>query len=175
MLISLSEIMSVPNQTKRMEIPIEMDRFPMDGVEYPFVSKPPLNLTLTNLGERRVKIEGGTEVSLNIPCSRCLEEVEVFFPVEIEEELDFNESEEERIDHLDEKNYITGYNLDVERLIYNEMLIGFPLQTLCQEDCKGICKVCGVNLNRETCSCDQTVQDPRMAAFQNIFDQFKEV
>ena len=174
MLISLSEIMSVPNQTKRMEIPVEMADFLMDGVKYEFVSKPPFELAVTNLGERRVKLEGGMKIVLNIPCSRCLEDVQVDFDIEIDEEVDFKQLEEDP-DQLDEKTYITGYNLDVERLIYNEMLIGFPLQTLCKEDCRGICKVCGVNLNRETCSCDQTVQDPRMAAFQNIFDQFKEV
>ena len=45
----------------------------------------------------------------------------------------------------------------------------------CKEDCKGLCPVCGTNLNEKECGCDRTVADPRMAAIQDIFKNFKEV
>ena len=38
-------------------------------------------------------------------------------------------------------------NLDVDRLVYLEVLICWPLKVLCKEDCKGICSRCGKNLN----------------------------
>ena len=40
---------------------------------------------------------------------------------------------------------------------------------------KGLCPVCGTNLNEKECGCDRTVADPRMAAIQDIFKNFKEV
>ena len=175
MIVSLSEIMQIPNYSERMEIPVEAESFHVAGMDHKVISKEPLKLTLTNLGERRVRLQGTTKIVLAIPCSRCLDDVNVPFEIEIDEEVDFKKTEAERMEDLDEQVYIDGTNLDVERLIYGEILLDFPLQTLCKETCKGICKVCGVNLNRETCSCDQTVMDPRMAAFQDIFDQFKEV
>ncbi|HWT27780.1 MAG TPA: DUF177 domain-containing protein, partial [Mobilitalea sp.] len=75
----------------------------------------------------------------------------------------------------DETNYIIGYNLDVDILIYDEILIGFPMKLLCSEDCKGICKHCGTNLNEKTCDCDKTEYDPRMSVIRDIFNNFKEV
>ncbi|MBQ4474215.1 MAG: DUF177 domain-containing protein [Lachnospiraceae bacterium] len=175
MIISLAEIMQIPNESRQMEIPVEAERIHVAGMDHKVISKEPLKLTVTNLGNRRVALQGATKIVLAIPCSRCLDEVDVPFEIEIDDEIDFRQKEAGPDEIPDERVYIDGTNLDVERLIYDEILLDFPLQTLCREDCKGICKVCGVNLNRETCSCDQTVLDPRMAAFQDIFDQFKEV
>ena len=76
---------------------------------------------------------------------------------------------------LDEKNYIDGYNLDVDKLIYNEILIGWPMKILCREDCKGICNMCGQNLNKGTCDCEDTSLDPRMSVIRDVFKNFKEV
>ncbi|MBR1758901.1 MAG: DUF177 domain-containing protein [Lachnospiraceae bacterium] len=175
MIISLAEIMQIPNASEQMEIPVEAEKIHVAGMDHKVMEKEPVKLTITNLGNRKVRLTGTGLIKLAIPCSRCLDDVTVAFPMEFDEEVDFQKTEAERMEDLDEQVYIDGTNLDVERLIYDEILLDFPLQTLCREDCKGICKVCGVNLNRETCSCDQTVMDPRMAAFQDIFDQFKEV
>lgn len=95
--------------------------------------------------------------------------------ISVSKEIDFNLTEEERTEDLDETNYIIGYNLDVDTLVYNEILIGFPLKLLCDEGCKGICKNCGANLNEKTCDCDNTEYDPRMSVIRDIFNNFKEV
>ncbi|MDD6168654.1 MAG: DUF177 domain-containing protein, partial [Lachnospiraceae bacterium] len=54
-------------------------------------------------------------------------------------------------------------------------LVNWPAKVLCKPDCKGICPKCGTNLNLETCDCEQGELDPRMAAFQDVFNKFKEV
>lgn len=175
MLIDLSEIMSVKDKVQHVVVPIDMECFKLDGTEYRFVKKNPLDLVITCTGERKVQIEGSTEVSLMLPCSRCLEDVETAFKIGISKELDFRESAQDRIEDLDEINYMEGYDLDVDRLVYNEILLDFPLKVLCEEDCRGICNVCGTNLNKGTCQCDRTVGDPRMSIFQDVFEKFKEV
>ena len=63
----------------------------------------------------------------------------------------------------------------MDLLIYNEILLDFPMKVLCQEDCKGICSNCGANRNNESCDCKENDLDPRMAAIQDIFNKFKEV
>ena len=78
-------------------------------------------------------------------------------------------------DEFDESNYIDGYTLDVDKLVYNEVLIGWPTKILCSEDCKGICNVCGQNLNLGTCDCEDTSLDPRMSVIRDVFKNFKEV
>lgn len=42
---------------------------------------------------------------------------------------------------------------DVTEDIRAEMLLALPMNLRCSEDCRGLCPVCGVNRNRESCSC----------------------
>lgn len=175
MLIDLAKIMSKKGTVEQIDAPLELDHVTIDGQSYPFVEKNPVRLQISHLGGRKVNVEGETKVSLNIPCSRCLDDVETFFDIHISKNLDFNDTDEDRIKELDEANFISGYTLDVDTLIYDEIVIEFPLQVLCQEGCKGLCKVCGSNKNHSTCDCDDKVLDPRMSVIRDIFNNFKEV
>lgn len=38
-------------------------------------------------------------------------------------------------------------NIDLEPIIREYLLIEMPISPICQSDCKGLCPVCGVNLN----------------------------
>lgn len=175
MLIDLSEIMSVKGKIKQIQVPLELSSFCVAGIDYPFATKSNVDLTITNLGERKVQVCGKTKLSLLIPCNRCLEDVETFFDIQIEKELDLSQREEERIKELDETNYLIGYNLDVDLLVYDEILVDFPMKVLCDENCKGLCKVCGTNRNKNTCDCVDADLDPRMSVIRDIFNNFKEV
>lgn len=175
MLISLSEIMSTKDKIARINASIEMEQFDYQGSSYEFAHKGPVDLTITNLGDKRVLIEGSTNISLILFCSRCLKELTYPMDISFQKEVDFNLTEEDRAEGLDETNYIIGYNLDVDTLICDEILIDFPMKLLCSEDCKGLCKKCGTNLNENTCDCDTTVLDPRMSVIRDIFKNFKEV
>ena len=175
MLINLSEIMSVVDKVCEMEIPIELTEFRIGTEKYQFVKKSPVAIKVKNLGERKVDIRAKFNCILEIPCSRCLTGVEVPFDIEVEKEIDFNKTEEERAEDLDETNFITGFNLDVDTLVYDEILIELPYHVLCKEDCKGLCKQCGKNLNSGSCQCDNEDLDPRMAVIRDIFKNFKEV
>mgnify|MGYP000820741253 CR=1 FL=1 len=75
----------------------------------------------------------------------------------------------------EEKDYIDGYDLDVDKLVFGEILISMPGKTLCTPDCKGLCSICGHNLNISECGCDRESLDPRMSVFKDILKNFKEV
>lgn len=173
MIINLSEIMLVPGKVERISAPIELENFTLQNEVYNFKEKNLFELTITNLGKRNVLIEGKTKVVILIPCSRCLEDVETTLDLSVSKKIDFSKSEEERIEELDEMNYINGYDLDVDRMVYDEILINFPMKVLCSNDCKGICNVCGQNLNKGSCNCDRTSLDPRMSAILDIFNNSK--
>lgn len=175
MIINLSEIMSVKGLVKHVQAPIELECFALDGVEYLFSRKSEVDLTISHTGERQVNLKGRVEVALLIPCNRCLKDVTNEFTLEFEKDLDFNETDSDRIKDLDETNYINGYNLDVDLLVYDEIFINFPMKVLCDEDCKGFCMECGGNLNTHSCSCHEADPDPRMSAIRDIFNNFKEV
>lgn len=175
MLINLSELFSRDGKEKTYTLDIEMDQFHAPEGVYPVVSKKPAVLHIRNLGDRKLLLEGKMEVTLEIPCDRCLEPVEYPFSLDIFQELDMNQTEEERVEDLDEQPYVSGYHLDVDQLLSNELLLNLPMKVVCSEDCQGICNRCGANLNHGTCSCDQSSPDPRMSVIQELFQQFKEV
>ena len=82
----------------------------------------------------------------------------------------------EQSEDADEQSFMVGYEFDVDAFIESEISFNMPTKILCNPDCKGICKVCGKNLNEGDCGCDQFVPDPRMAAIKDIYDAFnKEV
>src|SRR6266576_1070387 len=45
------------------------------------------------------------------------------------------------------------------------------LGPLCGDECRGLCPVCGTNLNRGSCDCNREWEDPRMAALRAFRNQ----
>ena len=42
-------------------------------------------------------------------------------------------------------------NIDFAPLVREYLLLEVPIKLLCKEDCKGLCSICGENLNQTTC------------------------
>jgi uncharacterized protein len=47
----------------------------------------------------------------------------------------------------DDEPYVRGYVLDVERWVRDAVAEALPAQILCRRECRGLCPVCGANLN----------------------------
>ena len=175
MLINLSELFSRDGKEKTYACDIDMDQLHTTEADFDIVSREPVELHIRNLGERKLLLQGQAKLTLQIPCDRCLDPVDWPFELSLEEELDLSKTEEECAGELDEQPYVSGYNLDVDRLLSNELLLNLPMKVLCREDCKGMCNRCGANLNHTKCSCDTSSPDPRMSVIQDLFQKFKEV
>ena len=175
MQIHLSDITFSEGKTIQETVKLEMDKIVFQLGEFPVLKKSPVELTVSNTGDKVLEIRGEGTVTVGIPCDRCLTPVKVDFYLDVDSSIDMNQSEEERAADLDEQPYISGNYLDVDQLVRNELLLNLPMKVLCREDCKGICNRCGANLNYETCECDKSTPDPRMSVIQDIFKQFKEV
>ena len=169
MKIQLSKIISVPKYEETVEASIDLNEIKLKGVSYPIREKNDFSIVFRNIGKDKISFAFETEVTLGIPCSRCLEEVSYPVSVQVTKELDFSDLNEE------DSSYIEDKYLDLDILIFDEVVPKLPSRVLCKEDCKGLCPVCGTNLNEKECGCDRTVADPRMAAIQDIFKNFKEV
>lgn len=174
MQINLSELFVQEGKAKHYQIPVDMNKLVCSIGEFSITEKKPVELTITHVKDRELKICGNLDLHLMIPCDRCLEPVDVPIQLEIDQTVDANATEEERLEALDEQPYMNGYELDVDRLICGELVVNMPVKVLCREDCKGICNRCGANLNNGKCDCDITELDPRMSVIRDIFNQSKE-
>lgn len=181
MLISLQEALKSDQEALRYTLTPELESLVLGEETFPIDCAEPVSLEIRNLGERKLQIKGNARIDTVIPCCRCLEDVKVSIRLQFDKEADMKLNEEQRIRALDEQVYIQGYNLDVDKLVYSELLVNWPSRVLCREDCRGICSICGINRNRKTCGCGDDLNardrelDPRMAKFQEIFNKFKEV
>ena len=164
MQIHLSDISSSEGKSVHYSAAFEMEDITFQQGTFPVLEKKPVELTITNTGDRVLELEGSGLVT-----------VATEIPFEFKRKLDMKLTDEERVNDLDESSYLTGYDLDVDRLVYLEVLMSWPLKVLCKEDCKGICSRCGKNLNNGPCGCTEEPKDPRMAAISDIFSKFKEV
>ena len=172
MFIDLSDVLLEHHKPIDSTISVEMNEFSSAYGMLPVLKKSPAHIVVKHVKQKEITVEGECQIVLEIPCDRCLESVHVEFDLEFTKNVNLDD---EQTDELDEKNYIDGYNLDVDKLLYNEMLIGWPMKILCSEDCKGICNTCGQNLNKGTCNCEDTSLDPRMSVIRDVFKNFKEV
>ena len=177
MILNLSDVLSEQHKAIRESVPIEMTSFKSEMGTYNITDTTPLELSVEYAGERKLWIRGKGEITAVAPCDRCLEPVATVFDLNISRITKGNVTDESEVESedLDEANYIDGYTLDVDQLVGSEILIGWPTKILCSEDCKGICNVCGQNLNQGTCNCEDTSLDPRMSVIRDVFKNFKEV
>lgn len=175
MLIDLSELLSHVDKTLNLSADLEMEHFVTRLGDYPVKDKKPMNLCIRGIDGKKVEISAEIELTLVIPCDRCLEDVENLIKINTSKEVDLSETDEQRREELDDIDYIDGTVFDAEKFAYGEILVNLPMKVLCSEDCKGICNRCGTNLNHGNCGCDTTGTDLRMAKALEVFNSFKEV
>lgn len=117
-------------------------------------------LELTNLkGQVRINrtpqgllIEANFQATVVGQCVRCLEEFEQ--PLETE----FKELFAYRTRHTRDSEFFVPEDghINLAPLVYQNMLLALPIKALCQPDCKGLCIICGNNLNNSTCEHNKT-------------------
>ena len=173
MLVNLTELFaSQAGHKEKKEIMSELEVFKSGAESFRILRKTPVAFVFTNLAPGRVRVEGEAELVLGMQCSRCLKDVEQGIKLSFVQDV---VSPEVPLEEADDQTFMEGYNLNVESLLGNEILMNLPTKVLCRPDCKGICRVCGKDLNLGECGCDTFVPDPRMAAIKDIFNANKEV
>ncbi len=165
MKIDLAEAMAVEDSLWQREASLDLEEVSIAQGRFPVIKKTPVQITARHSKKGRLQLKVSAEVLVEIPCDRCLTPVSSAISIDAERQLDLGES--------DQPVYIEGTVLDVDGLIFHELLLHWPAKILCREDCKGLCPVCGADLNQGECGCDRHVLDPRMAAIQDIFNKFQ--
>jgi uncharacterized protein len=128
--------------------------------------------------KQQFRVVGHVRTSLELPCSRCLEP----FSMPVDQAFDLryhphaqNTGEGER--EIEEDDLTTAFyendEIDLGQLMREQFLLALPMKPLCTDGCKGLCPVCGKNLNRESCGCKREWEDPRLAALRELRTESK--
>lgn len=112
-----------------------------------------------------VTLNGVAEFSYVSLCDRCAELTERRFVVELShtlvQKLDNGEN--------DEFTVIPNMRLQLDELAEEDVNLALPTKFLCKEDCKGLCHICGKNLNNGQCECKAPI-DPRWEVLSQLLD-----
>lgn len=172
MLINLEEVLLEQHKSIDEKVTLDFEIFETTFGAFPVIEKEPLDLQVEYVGEKKLRVLLKGHVAVEGACDRCLEAAKLPFDINVDKEISIGDDLEADTPEIIRDK---GYSLDVDKLVYDELLMGWPAKILCKDDCKGICNVCGQNLNTGDCDCEDTSLDPRMAAIRDIFKNFKEV
>ena len=177
MMLNLYDVLSVVGKETTAKVEIAQLKTCFRGENIVVACQEPFEVVMSHVSKDVVSISFETQVDVVRTCSRCLEDVKCTHTLSVFRNINVAKKEAyiDDASEADEISYIEDCNLDIDMLVLDELYTILTMNVVCKEDCKGICKVCGTNLNESTCNCDQTVPDPRMAVFSDIFNQFKEV
>ncbi len=101
-------------------------------------------------GDSRISLRANVAAEVHTRCSRCLEPVQEALSAEIDA-LYAKQSDPDDPDLYT----FEAHALELEDAAKDALLLALPLQFLCKPDCKGLCPVCGGNLNHNTCTCQE--------------------
>jgi uncharacterized protein len=117
---------------------------------------------------RDVVARGRLRGEAELACRRCMTPVRY----ELDEDLTFVfragvtpvEAEQEEVYALAER----AQELDLAVPLREHVLLAVPEYVNCSETCRGLCPLCGTNLNESSCDCAVEDEDPRWAALRRL-------
>ncbi len=146
----------------------DLDSSELDMEEQDFSIKEISLRSTVNKGEKTVYITTTTRTQVNFVCDSCL----VDFVGVLEDEFSiFYTTDKETVKYDDEQAVQLlkpGNPIDLTNGLKENLLLAIPMKIVCSKDCKGLCLICGINLNEAKCNCKKTAVDPRWAGLEKL-------
>lgn len=123
------------------------------------------NGTLTNINGM-LELDGRLATSYRTVCYRCLEAIEGRLDIRVKEGFVNGKLDADEIDAY----VFEGKFLDTAKVFEDNIVLNLPMKQVCTGDCKGLCHICGVNLNEASCNCGKDSINPQMEALNKFFN-----
>lgn len=164
MLFDLKEVFLSEGSSASEEYDLDLSKLELDGC-FPFISPVKVKAKAENItGVVSLTLE--TEFDYNRPCDRCFTDVLSHISYVFRHKLIESLEEEFNDDYIETPNAI----VDLDELVTSDIILELPHKYLCKEDCQGLCKICGKNLNTGDCGCDRTETDPRLDVLKQLLE-----
>ena len=120
-----------------------------------------------------VELRGKLATKVAVACGRCLKSVELPIQVEFDERFTpavawKNEEQHELQPEDLDLAVFDGEGIELDDLVKEEILLAMPGHILCQEECKGLCPHCGIDLNVSACNCAAEQIDSRWEKLKDL-------
>lgn len=112
-------------------------------------------------------VQGDFSAESTLECARCLGDFDRELAWEFTELYAFNEKSVSESDLLLPEDQ----QIDLGPLIREYALLEVPINPLCKPDCKGLCSVCGENLNEVDCGHKNITEDSPFSGLKDLLDE----
>ena len=170
MKVDLSSVIKVTGAEVKLSSTVGFGDAEFLGETYRFIEPLKVEGRVYNNGQS-LTLEANVSGRMVTECARCLDEVEADVEFSVHELLS---QREEGADEDEDIILFDGYEIELDDIIADHFLMNISGRYLCSDDCKGLCPVCGQNLNHGECDCDNEYIDPRWQAVADIMNQTKE-
>lgn len=164
MLLDLKKVFSEEGQTCSFDTSLDLSDVDLNG-SFPFVSPASVRGTVKNQ-DGFARLNAAVSFEFSIPCDRCTKQIDRHYAYTFAHDLVLTLEDEEDDSYIQ----VRDDKLDLDELIRADILLELPSKYLCAEDCKGLCPVCGKNLNEGPCGCVLHQIDPRMEVLKKLID-----
>lgn len=103
------------------------------------------------------------DLRLSGPCMRCLEDAGAPVAIDAREVHQPADGDENLL-----SEYLAENELDLRSWVRDALVLALPVQIVCGEDCRGLCPVCGANLNDQPDHAHEAEPDPRWAKLSEL-------
>jgi uncharacterized protein len=162
-IFDLGRLALTSGEGRRLELEVPLEGFTFGGQSYT-LSEPTVPVVLD--AARTVhgwSLRLRAEVPLEGPCMRCLEGADETVSLDAREIDQPGGGDELRSPYLSEDD------LDLSAWARDAAALALPAQIVCRESCRGLCAVCGENLNEAGRDHGHERQpDPRWAALREL-------
>jgi uncharacterized protein len=128
--------------------------------------------------ETEVVVSGELTAEAEYECSRCLkgfrQKLELPVGVVYHPAAEVGPERHELHDDEMDMGFYQGEELDLQDLLREQVMLNVQMKPLCSETCKGICPICGIDLNTGSCNCTRKEIDPRLEVLKALLDKGKE-
>ncbi len=164
MILDVSQLIQNDGASRELDLSLKLGDLFFNGQDIAFTSPVLLKGGIKNIGGA-LYLELDAAVSFDTQCARCLDKISESLSFTVSEVFSKTASENSDEDVI----VLESGNINLDDVVEKAFVGALPINYLCSEDCRGLCSVCGCNLNRETCSCSDDNTDPRLAVLKDFF------
>lgn len=162
MVLDLKSVFVNENSSLPIDYSLDMSAVDFAGL-YPLKKPVKIVGAVTNRSSLTV-LEAKITYEYVAPCDRCGVEASVERTIGLSRSLALAIEGEESESILP----VPDMKLDLDELVYSEVIVSLPMKHLCRGDCRGICPKCGKALNDGDCDCPKKEIDPRLSALAEL-------
>lgn len=170
MKIDLANFLDSDSKIMNFSFDLSINDFPIEAEEFPSIVDPIQIETILYKVDGEIIIETKGNFLYEAPCDRCLaassNKINFTATGKLMEEKTGSNNEEEESEEI---VYYKDIIVDLTDYIWNQIASSLPMKFLCNEDCKGLCQECGINLNEGLCTCSVEKGDLRFEKLKELF------